>query len=49
LKAPCTERYARCCERSVAEIISYLLLDYYIHNPFCYNHNLLTGGYVHRC
>ncbi len=24
---PCTERYARWCERSVADIISYLLLD----------------------
>ncbi len=26
-KPPCTERYARWCERTVGEIIAYLLLD----------------------
>ena len=25
---PCTERYARWCERSVGKLITYLLLDY---------------------
>jgi len=28
IEPPCTERYARWCERSVGEIIAYLLLDY---------------------
>ena len=28
IEPPCTERYARWCERSVDEIIAYLLLDY---------------------
>ena len=27
IEPPCTERYARWCERSVGEIIVYLLLD----------------------
>ena len=27
IEPPCTERYARWCERSVGEIIAYLLLD----------------------
>jgi len=25
---PCTERYARWCERSVGKLITYLLLDF---------------------
>ena len=29
IEPPCTERYARWCERSVGEIIAYLLLDLY--------------------
>ena len=29
IEPPCTERYARWCERSVGEIIAYLLLDCY--------------------
>ena len=29
IEPPCTERYARWCERSVGEIIAYLLLDAY--------------------
>ena len=28
IEPPCTERYARWCERSVGEIIVYLLLDF---------------------
>ena len=28
IEPPCTERYARWCERSVGEIIAYLLLDH---------------------
>ena len=28
IEPPCTERYARWCERSVGEIIAYLLLDF---------------------
>lgn len=28
IEPPCTEQYARWCERSVGEIIAYLLLDY---------------------
>ena len=27
IEPPCTERYARWCERSVGKLITYLLLD----------------------
>ena len=30
IEPPCTERYARWCERSVGEIIAYLLLDWFV-------------------
>ena len=30
IEPPCTERYARWCERSVGEIIAYLLLDLFV-------------------
>ena len=34
IEPPCTERYARWCERSVGEIIAYLLLDCNGDEPF---------------
>ena len=51
IEPPCTERYARWCERSVGEIIAYLLLDSIRHllPHFClYSHRVpyLVG---HRC
>ena len=30
---PCTERYARWCDRTTAQIMSTLLLDYTVGNP----------------
>ncbi|MBN2435740.1 MAG: hypothetical protein JXK07_10795, partial [Spirochaetes bacterium] len=37
---PCTERYARWCERTVGKIITYLLLDC-LSGRFCLVHTAL--------
>ena len=40
IEPPCTERYARWCERSVGEIIAYLLLDFQEKCP-----NIIDAGF----
>ena len=44
IEPPCTERYARWCERSVGEIIAYLLLDSFTEgrNPMDVGRILIT-------